>query len=599
MKPLRRAIGLLLLVALAIGPTVAVAVAADKTAREAHLQHEMERLFAQRTVDPVAFVAQTRTLEAQPAPTTLAQREFLRFLRANRLTLEGRIAEALAEAMPLAEAAESPALRLRAGALVVSLHGFAREAEAGLRRLNDLLEAHPEAAPGLEAEQLALWATAATFHLELGQYARVVAFADRVLAADPAPREACFAASHRIMALQALGETALEEAGFTAVGDACRAIGERVMRDVTTLAHVRFLRAQGRLDDALALLLGRLGEIESTRFPRVVAEAYALDAELLFAAGRIDAAQRQAEHAVALARGGPTSLPMAMAEKVLHEIALQRGDDASALRHLQRHVAASRVLAEEARLKELAFQTVQHETLHRRHALALLDERHRVLALEAEAAKAESRTLALALGALVLSMLVIAGWGWRLRRAERRFRVRLQTDALTGFANRAHFNRRAEALLARAKADGAMAMLCTFDLDRFKRINDQHGHLAGDAVLRAVSAAVRAVPPPEGVRRLIGRIGGEEFALLLAPATLAQAMAHAEACRVAVAQAHATIEGGTRLAVTASFGISGTPDAGYRLDTLLAESDRALYRAKSDGRDRVSLPTTPAPLQTA
>ena len=129
MKPLRRAIGLLLLVALAIGPTVAVAVAADKTAREAHLQHEMERLFAQRTVDPVAFVAQTRTLEAQPAPTTLAQREFLRFLRANRLTLEGRIAEALAEAMPLAEAAESPALRLRAGALVVSLHGFAREAD--------------------------------------------------------------------------------------------------------------------------------------------------------------------------------------------------------------------------------------------------------------------------------------------------------------------------------------------------------------------------------------------------------------------------------------------------------------------------------------
>lgn len=594
---LERLAGLARVAVFAAAAIGAAAVVAEEP-EDAALQREMARLFALRTVDPPAFVAQMRTLESQAAPTALDQQEYLRFLTANRLILEGRAEDAIATALPLAESAASPGLRLRAGAFVVNVHGVARDAEAGLRRLTALLEAHPEARPGLEAEQRALWGTAATFHFELGQYGLSLAFAERVLGANPAPRDACFASAYRVMARQALRDPALDAAQFAAVDAQCSAVREYVPAALASLAHVRHLRAQGRLDEAMALLMDRLGAIDSTRVPRLLAEAYALDAELLQAARRPADARRQAQHAVALSAQAPTSLPAAMAEKVLYEIARSEGDAAAALHHLQRHLAASQALAEEDRLKARAVAAGRSEIQQRRQSLALLHERHRALALEADAARARSMSMALAAGSLALCALLLAGWGWRLMRAERRFRDRLQRDALTGFANRAHFARTAEDALARAERRGEPVALCTFDLDHFKRINDRHGHLAGDAVLRAVGIAVAAVPVPAGMQRRLGRIGGEEFALLLWPATAPQAQAHAEACRAAVAGAGATSGAGAALAVTASFGLTGSWHAGYRLDDLLAASDRSLYRAKSEGRDRVG-PPLPGPAREA
>ncbi|MCZ8167452.1 GGDEF domain-containing protein, partial [Silanimonas sp.] len=161
-----------------------------------------------------------------------------------------------------------------------------------------------------------------------------------------------------------------------------------------------------------------------------------------------------------------------------------------------------------------------------------------------------------------------------------------QTDPLTGVATRQHFNELAAAALARAREGTRPLMLVAFDLDHFKRINDRHSHRAGDALLRAVSATVRAVPAL--VPRVIGRIGGEEFAVLLDGATEGQALAYAEALRRAIAATEAVVEGSAPLSVTASFGLAGTHDAGHDLQALLDCSDRALYRAKNAGRDRIT-----------
>ncbi|MGL6291679.1 MAG: GGDEF domain-containing protein, partial [Silanimonas sp.] len=174
---------------------------------------------------------------------------------------------------------------------------------------------------------------------------------------------------------------------------------------------------------------------------------------------------------------------------------------------------------------------------------------------------------------------------WRLRRGAQRFRALAQTDALTGFATRQHFTELAGAAVTRCRARHQPLMLVAFDLDHFKRVNDRHGHLAGDAVLRAASEAARAVPA--AMPRWIGRLGGEEFAVLLENATPDEALAHAEALRAAIAGAQARTDAGLAIMVTASFGITGTHECGHDLQALLERSDRALYRAKHDGRDRV------------
>lgn len=562
------------------------------------LQAEMERLFALRTADPQAFVAQARSLEDMPPPVSVAQREFLQFLRANRAALGGRLADAAELAKPLADTAEDPRLRLRAGAFVVNMMAGTRDFEDGLRRLGILLRAHPMPDPALLDEQRALWGTASVLYHELGQHALSIEYADRVLAANPTPRVACGVGTYKAMARLSLADASQTEADFGVLEALCRDAGEKVFGEgFLSLGLARFLRERGRPDEALRLMEDRGGRIESTRYPRLVAEAFALDAELLLEAGRVRQAERQAERAIEAAKDTPTSLPVAMAEKVLYDIHRQRGDTGAALRHLQRHVAANRALAEESLTKERAFRTVQHESLQREQQLALATERSRVLDLEARLAKAESRNAVALAVALLLSVTGLLAWGWRMWIDAKRFRELAQTDPLTGFATRHHFAELAAASLADGAAQSRPLMLVAFDLDHFKRINDAHGHLAGDAVLRAVSDAARAVPAP--ARRVLGRIGGEEFAVLLDGATEEQAASYAEALRRAIASARAMADGDVPLAVTASFGLTGTHEAGRDLQALLDRSDRALYRAKNDGRDRIVVAERTTALEAA
>jgi diguanylate cyclase (GGDEF)-like protein len=595
---MRTAAALLLALTLLTGAGAVRAAEPSGDGRDATLQAEMERLYALRSVDPKAFIAQTRSLASLPPPSNVAQREYLQFLKANRAAFEGRFADAVALAKPLGESAEEPNLRLRAATLVVNLRAGTREFEAGLRELDRLLVTHTEASGELRDEIRNLWGTAAVFYAELEKPELSAWYAQRMLGADPEPRQICAGMHFVARAREATKDTTLSADDFNAADEACRKAGDTVIVGLGALSQARFLRDRNRLDDALALMEDRLGAIESTRYPRLVAEAYALDAELLLAAERLDDAERQARHAVDVAKATPTSLPVAMAEKVLYEIARRRRGAAAALGHLQRHLAAERALAEESRIKAMAFNAVRHEALKAEQTLQLTTERNRVLDLEARVAKAESRNAVLLVALVLTSLLALTVWAWRARREARRVQALSRIDALTGAASRQHFSALADVALARGRRSGEPLMLVAFDLDHFKRINDHHGHLAGDALLRAVGEAMRGTPAAAHAA-CIGRIGGEEFAVLLERAGPAEAMACAEALRAAIAGARARTDGGIELRVTASFGLSGTAECGYDLARLIDVADRALYRAKGAGRDRVIVADRAVDLEAA
>ncbi|MFG6486351.1 diguanylate cyclase [Roseateles sp. BYS78W] len=164
-------------------------------------------------------------------------------------------------------------------------------------------------------------------------------------------------------------------------------------------------------------------------------------------------------------------------------------------------------------------------------------------------------------------------------------RVASDTDFLTGLPNRRAFAEQAARLLAQGRRHGWPLALLVFDLDHFKRINDQHGHPAGDAVLRAVAELARCQ-----VRQgeLLARYGGEEFIILAIDCRPAEAALLAERLREALADNPVVLPGDVRLQVTASFGLACTEArALLDLDSLYREADRALYRAKAEGRNRV------------
>ncbi len=179
--------------------------------------------------------------------------------------------------------------------------------------------------------------------------------------------------------------------------------------------------------------------------------------------------------------------------------------------------------------------------------------------------------------------------------------ARSETDPLSGVLNRRGFERHAEAALARAGEsggdggddDGGKAVLIAADLDHFKQINDNFGHAAGDGVIAHFAAMLAEAAPPEAI---VGRVGGEEFAVLLPGALLSDGRLYAEAVRTAFAAAELPVLGVDRR-FSASFGVAQSLPA-EALPGLFHRADTALYRAKTGGRNRVrvalgDLPPTP------
>ena len=172
-----------------------------------------------------------------------------------------------------------------------------------------------------------------------------------------------------------------------------------------------------------------------------------------------------------------------------------------------------------------------------------------------------------------------------LRSANEELEKRANTDGLTGLANRRHFMDRLDSELDRSLRYQRPLSLVLLDLDHFKEVNDSHGHAAGDAVLRATADILRAVSRDVD---LAGRIGGEEFGLLLPETPEEGAMALAERVRTRLAQRvyNAGEEGSYR--VTGSLGVA-TRRGAQQLsgDSFLHRADTALYQAKDEGRNRV------------
>jgi diguanylate cyclase (GGDEF)-like protein len=158
------------------------------------------------------------------------------------------------------------------------------------------------------------------------------------------------------------------------------------------------------------------------------------------------------------------------------------------------------------------------------------------------------------------------------------------TDALTGIANRRHFYTRIADEFERTRRYRRPLSIIMFDIDFFKRVNDIYGHAAGDEVLRAISTqCARAIRKHD----LLGRVGGEEFCILLPETTEEAAVTVAEGLRAILARECISVKQGQTIIVTASFGVASLTLRDETFESLLSRADTALYAAKDAGRNRV------------
>jgi diguanylate cyclase (GGDEF)-like protein len=546
-----------------------------------------------RTSNPAAFSDALEQLDSSMGSASPAELRQIRLLKVYQTMSGGKYDDAIKDALAIYEESPEAAIRFRAALLVANGAAITREFSLGLRYLERALSLQDQIQDSQQRELGSL--VAAILYNQYGQYALGQHYAAQLLEQKASPRNRCFAEHLRVESLFGQGAQ-LDDGEINAAIANCEALHEPIASNILRGYLARHWVGQGKTQQAIDLLKSHLAEVEATRYPWLIGEINSLLAE--YYQRNKNSTEAEAHARAALARGDRDAylVPVVTSHRVLYQIALERRDLATALSEYRLYAEADKARLDEVKAREFAFQLSRHELQQKNQAIELLSRKNDVLTLQQEIAKKSAINNRL----LVLMLLLVLGvgtyWAYKIKRVQMMFRKQAQVDSLTGIFNRGHFRAQAETQLARCAAVEREAALVLLDLDNFKRINDRHGHATGDWVLRQVAAACHA-SCREG--DLFGRLGGEEFAILSCGGDLHTAERIAQKCReYLVAIDTSAIDGGIP-AITASFGCASTKLCGHSFEQLFMHADRAMYRAKAEGRDRICMheESRPVPLR--
>lgn len=547
----------------------------------------LEQAEAARSADPARFAVLLQQLDQHASQSTQSQREQLRYLNTYRKAYGGDFKGAIADLNDLFNNASDSTVRFKAAAFLVNNYALTRQFAEGLLLLDGMLALLPQIRePALRFQGLGV---AALMYNQVGQYQSGLDFANQLLAEEPDDRTRCFANSLSIEAQFNLGAEQQDDATLRAAIDQCTANREPVGATSIRLWLAKKWMREKRQSEALEMLATTLAETESTHYPLLISGVHSHLATLKLGRSDFANAEHHAQRAIELSAGNTYALPVVDAYKALYDIALARGDTALALERYRKYAEADKAYLNDVKAREIAYQLARQQTEQKNQTIALLNQQNEVLRLQQTVTTQEAHNarwrLIIVATLLVLVVGSVVFWGVKVKRLQRSLQRLAETDSLTGVCNRHHFSACAERLLAQAQNAGAPIALVIFDLDHFKNINDSHGHPAGDLVLRhATQLCRRHVRDGD----LIGRLGGEEFALLLRNCDRHAAAQIAEDCRRHLADLRVRHED-TLLRVTASFGVACAGVSGYALKELVAHADKALYAAKGAGRNCVNV----------
>lgn len=563
-----------------------VRAAPDETGDPSSAEAILARADAIKMTDFETFGQLLDGLEKRDA--TLAPREHwkLRFLQGWRHTWIGAYEKGRKALEEVADHSADDVLRFRATATLINLLGVGHRYQEAFIRLNQLQELMPSIRDrkarfqGLgEASQLLSSA---------GQYEQAEAYA-REMMENPAPGQSpCMGAQHLLRAQRESNRLKTVDPMYLRAIEACDATGNDVFADAMRSDIAAFHLGQGRPAEAVKLLTESRQGLLGLNYPALLTEYDATLAQAYLKLGDLANARRYGLSAVAGSIKNEFTDPLRVGYGVLYEVERRLGNAQAALAYHEKYMAADKGYLDDVSARSLAFQIVDQQLLARKAEVDALNKQNEILRLTSALDRKEAETGRLYIVVLLASL---GGIGWLLlwlRRSQLRFMKLARRDGLTGICNREHFVEQAQRVLAYGARSDRGACMILFDLDHFKSVNDTYGHAVGDEVLkRAVDVCRRALHACD----VFGRLGGEEFAVLLPDCSPAQARARAEQLRLSIAATSAT-QSRPHLSVTASFGIAASMQCGFELHRLLVVADAALYRAKRAGRNCVFMGDT-------
>lgn len=505
------------------------------------------------------------------------------YARLRNLSLSGDYAGAQRGLMQLlAHDDLGPALRMRVYVTAISIATIFEDWPQAFSLLNEAMPYLP-AAPEESARMLG---AAAQLYATVGETGRALDLGVRAVRAAEAstdPLPLCHAMTALAIAYESDEIFGIAQQWRERQVEACTRAGDALFAANGKYGLGMALVVQGQNRQALEWGEASLADYEAHAYEAGASDARLLIARSLVALGeeprRADAllsdlAARYRDH-------HPAALSLAEVEKLRSALAESRGDTQASLAHLKEAMKHSQEAERRARARRLAYLQIEFDTQLKEQKISLL-EAEKALA-EANATSAHRRQLLLATGlvGLVASSVLLLLLLRRTLRDRKRYRWGAEHDGLTRLINHQHLRKVGEAAFARAGQAGVPFTAIAVDIDLFKQINDTHGHAAGDEALCAMGTWIRDVV---GDRGIAARRGGDEFMILI-EGDVAQAKALLQRLRERIVP---VVVHDRPMAFTISAGICQTDARTDSFEQLLHRADKALYRAKRQGRDRLA-----------
>jgi diguanylate cyclase (GGDEF)-like protein len=518
-------------------------------------------------------------------PSNLPQWADFELLQARHLVLADRNEEALERIEALLELEIPAEQRLQALQLRANVAVLLRRYEPAFESLSEGLNIEVDLE---DPEPLVATLNMAAYMLgRVGEYGLGLEYGERALAIARnagKTQDACVALQRLAPVYKWANQAERAEAAYREGIRDCQTVGNTLFVGVLQHGLADLLRRQGQLDTALDLVQRSIAALENAVYTLGEYEARLVRAEVKQDLGLLDSDWLD-ELELLQAYFSEHSLwdQSARLELLRSEIAEDAGDYAGALESYQRYVQARESFLSRERAMRLAYLQVEFDSRFQQQQIDLLRETARASRLEAQAAVQERRLRTFAWLLVGLVILILAGLLHKVFQSRRRFRELSRHDGLSGLANHSWFFERAQSVIDQGlpASGNRRLVLIAADIDHFKQVNDRFGHRVGDSVLARTGQRLREVFPEHA---LVGRIGGEEFAVLLGVSSIDEAIQHIERFR----QPDQRVVRSGDPAVTLSFGIS-CAQPGETIDVVRDRADNALYLAKQAGRDRYEI----------
>jgi|GEM_PF-334891 len=526
---------------------------------------------------------------------TSKQQEHLTYLQAYQYSFQANYNAAIKLLDSLINSSRQKTIKFRAHYTLVNIYAANQNWQAGLQHLTKVINLTPQINNYQHLQDSRI--TTIIFYNQIGQYQQAIDYIAKFKSSDlTSERSRCVIKQLTLLAKLRLAlakdgnpyqQTVLKKQLNEELPDGisrCELSNEIMLSNIIRTYQAELFLENQQPELLLKTLKPHHEEILATNYPILITLSYNLQAQAYWLNKDIVNTKKYARLAMENSQLLAQTKQTVITYQLLYLLAEQAKDYQKALEYHKKHSKAKQTILDETQAKHLAFQLVSHNDFANKKEIEQLNHRNELLTTKHELSEQKQENSLLLIMLLLSFLAAFSLWSYKSWLTQQRLKLLTEFDSLTRVHSRGHFIELAKGAIKHSKRAEQPLTCVLFDLDYFKKINDQHGHAIGDKVLIKIAETCQDVGRQNDI---FGRLGSEEFAFILPGCSMIIAEDIANKCREKLTNIDYSSLGISQ-PITASFGVSDVNVSGFDLSHLLADADSAMFASKEHGRNCVN-----------